>query len=223
LAWLTPFPEEYNRWRFDNFKPAWPVPHEQRRFGQFWFPFAGPTVSPVLSRYVTFFKYRLDFDDALFADIRLFESGPFAVHGDSGINVLGQRIQLDVINQPGGGPRYPVSGVEWLFTYTRLNFTGFVELGVLRPYDESTPEVFVPFGFDYGFAFSPGPELWHFDEQGEAGEDWLSDRVWQDASFAGCTEGRDVPRNQERSARAKKAAQTVSKGFAVQSVVPQRP
>jgi len=195
LPWLNPFPDEFQPWHGANFRPGWPVPNEQRRFGQFWFPFVGPTVSPILSRYVTFFKYRLEQDDALFADLPMFEAGPFAVHGDSGVNLLGQRVTLDVINQPDGGPRYDTAGVEWLFTYTRNGFTGRVEIGVLSPLSSPSRTGVVPFNFTYGFAFVPFPELWHFHQEGQAGDDWLSDRIWQDARFSACTEGRSVPRN----------------------------
>lgn len=193
MPWLEPFEEEWNLWRFESFRPGWPVPNEQRRFGPFWFPFVGPTVSPVMSRIVTRFDVRGE-DEPLYADFTLLtRGGDFALAGDTGLHPDGRRMLCEVTNYPDGGPRFDTPGVEWFFLYTREGFPGRSEIGWLEHFDDPQRPGPVRYDFFRTETIGPGADHVHFAQSIDGGTDWVSDRAWQDCAFHVCTEQRNIP------------------------------
>lgn len=195
MPWLEPLENEWNLWRFECFRPAWPISHEGRRFGSYWFPLVGPTVSPIMSRVVTRFDVRGN-DDPLYADLLLTpRPGAFALAGDTGLHADGRRMLCEVTSYPDGGPRFDIPGVEWFFTYTREGFPGRSEIGWLEHYDDDLRPGPVPYDFFRTETRFAGADHVHFGNRIDGGTDWVSDRDWQDCAFHVCTERREIPNN----------------------------
>lgn len=196
MPWLNPFFLEWPAWTFDNVVRGWPNVDEERRKENYWFVNQGPGVAPMMSRFVTQFFWRRGNFDAMYVEFKTAGVSAGLYVGDSGINILGQRLILAVQDWVTPHPIFGDLGVAFRFVYSRVGFTDDVvnELFFAVPLPGDAP---CPFDLDNpeGLATPDRPNIWRTSFVPGQDTDWNAENISQVCRFRAISSGREIPNN----------------------------
>lgn len=196
LPWLNPFHEEWSNWEIANRHVAWPNVHDPRRKKGFWFIGQPPLVAPMFSRVITRMFYVQNTIDTLWAEIPCESISQHNFGGTSGVNELGQRLDLLVTDHVVAHPEFGERGVHWQFLYHRDGFSDDVTIEQFFP---GTVTFFggVPFWWDWARNRSPPPTVIVYRTSFEDGQDtdWSTTDAYDRLLWATCPMGRVIPNN----------------------------
>ncbi len=148
--WIDPIDfRDLALWRDARENRAWPTPNTLRAFGGYWFPRVGTEPAPIASHYLLRFDYQNDQDTALWVDHICEPTRDFETYSDSGVNDLGQRLQLFVRDVAQFTAEPSLGGVEWEFVYDRDGFADTVRAYLLWPTGGPQFGDHVPFAADH--------------------------------------------------------------------------
>jgi len=196
VGWLNPFFLEYPQWQDKTVTRGWPNVDEQRRKENYWFVNQGPGVAPMMSRYVTQFFYLIERPDALYTELNTVGAGVGIYSADSGLNILGQRLTLEVRDWTTLHPIRGSLGVAFKFVYSRVGFaddvTNELFFAVPLPGD---PEC--PFDLDNkdGLATPSRPNEWTTTFVPGQDTDWTTPNTSNVCQFVAVSSGREIPNN----------------------------
>jgi len=150
--WIEPIDDiALGRWIINRRNRAWPTPNTKRAFGGYWFPNAGRDPAPMLTNYLLRFSYRGTGQPILWVahQCEPVADEDFHVYSDSGVNGLGQRLQMHVrdVSVP-TGPAGD-TGIEWEWIYDREGFADSVHTRMFIHRDTLLPTAAVPFDHDW--------------------------------------------------------------------------
>jgi len=196
VGWLNPFFLEYPQFHDKTVTRGWANVGEERRLENYWFVNQGPGVAPMMSRYVTQFFYLLGTINALYVEFNTSGTGAGIYAADSGLNILGQRLTLEVRDWTTVHPIRNSLGVAFKFVYSRVGFlddvTNELFFAVPQPGD---PEC--PFNLDNpeGLATIERPNEWTTTFEPGQDTDWTSPNPSGVCQFVAVSSGREIPKN----------------------------
>jgi len=196
MAWLNPFRAEWNTWAARSITRGWPNVNEERRNDNYWFVNQGPGVAPMMSRYVTQFFYKAFSTDALYVEFLTSGSGDGVYVAASGLNILGQQLDLTVTDHATPHPVHGDRGVSMEFLYTRVGFTVPVTSELFWPVPQPGDEP-VPYFFDHqnNSPEPTPPPFWTTTYRVGQDTDWTNEQLQGSLQFVSISSGRTIPRN----------------------------
>jgi len=196
LAWLVPFEPDWVSWTRNTRDFAWPTPNDERRKQGFWFIGQPPLVAPMNARVVTRLFYKLNEPPTLFCEIPCESIASHTFGGSSGVNELGQRIDLLVTDHVTPHPEFGEIGVHWQFLYHRDGFADDVTFDMFFP---GLQGFFggVPYWWDWAFTRTTEGGLIVYRTSFEPGQDtdWTTVNAFDQLFWHTISAGRTIPRN----------------------------